>query len=109
MAVLTVEVFALAPDTAAPLNQSQQYDLFTRFTDAITVLTTPYGPVVVMGSAVDTYDNGALVHALCVATSGEEATETVAAHLETAMAADTETFARWELAAGRTSVLCSDN
>lgn len=109
MAVLTVEVFALAPDATTPLDQNQQYTVLTRFADAVTVPTTRCGPVVVLSSDVDTYDSGALVNALCVAASGEEAADVLAARLATAMAADTEFFARWELAAGRTSVLCSDN
>ncbi|MFE6385288.1 hypothetical protein [Nocardiopsis dassonvillei] len=111
MAVLTVEVFALAPDATTPLDQNKQYAVLTRFTDAMTAPApfTRCGAVVVMSSEVDTYDSGALVNALCVAASGEEATDALAERLATAMTADTEFFARWKLAAGRTSVLCSDN
>jgi hypothetical protein len=109
VALLTVEVFALAPDPVPVLDQNQQFDVFVRLTDALTALTARRESVLVMGSSVDTYDNGALVHVLCLAPCGDVAADAVAEHLEIAMTTDTKLFDRWSLAAGRTSVLCSDN
>lgn len=109
MAVLNVQVFALAPETAKPLTPEQQYQVFTSFTDGLSGLLGHAGPVFVMSRDVTPYDTGALVQVLCLADSGDTVTDTVAEHLSAAMAGDPEFFESWELAAGEIYVASSDN
>lgn len=111
MAVLTVEVFALQPETDdTTLTTDQQFTVDLCFTTALATLNDHTGPdTTVISCDVTAYGTGALIHLLTTAPSAEHVTDAVAEHLEAVMTVDQTLFAGWELAAGNVSVLCSDN
>lgn len=112
MALLTVEVFALATDSTRPLTAEQQFHVHACFTDALARLNEHTTPEVrLLSWEVTPYGTGAVIHLLSLAPCAEQLTDAVAQHLATEMATDTTStlFAGWELAAGHTLVLCGDN
>lgn len=110
MAVMTVEVFALPPETDTTLTTDQQFTVDLLFTAALATLNDHTGPdMAVFGCDVTPYESGALIQLLTMAPSADHVTDEVAKHLDAAMAEDSELFAGWELAAGSVAVLCSDN
>lgn len=110
MAVLTVEVFALQPETDTPLTADEQFTVDLCFTAALATLNDHTGQdTAVISCDVTAYDTGALIHLLTMAPSADHVTDAVAEHLETVMTVDRALFAGWKLAAGHVAVLCSDN
>ncbi|KIH97602.1 hypothetical protein LP52_17945 [Streptomonospora alba] len=110
MAVLTVEVFALADEDATPLTQPQQYGVSKRLAPAMAPLRRRCGTdLVVLSCTLTPYDDGVFVHALCVAPSASTATEAIAHELSVAMAAEPAFFDTWALYTGQTCIHSSDN
>ncbi|PSK89948.1 hypothetical protein CLV63_12452 [Murinocardiopsis flavida] len=110
MAVLTVEIFAHAPEDTDPDTFPPDAFIETTLRDAIAPLTgTPESALPVLTCAITPYGGAAMVEALCVGPSGEEATDVIAARLEAAMQDTPDAFEGWHLHAGCTHVHMSDN
>lgn len=111
MAVLTVELFAFADDTTAPLTPAQQDKIGHRFAEAIAPLRTSGAgdPLVVVDATLTTFDSGVTIHALCLACSASAASEAIAHELSLAMATDPVFFTDWGLYAGPTCIHAGNN
>lgn len=114
MALLTVEIFALAPENTQPLSPTHQFEVCEEFTSAVTTLLEPPGrdrtpSTVVLGCAVTPYEGGALITAVCLAASADTATDEVARPLEAAIDDGPDLFEDWALHAGEVRVTCADN
>jgi hypothetical protein len=104
MAVLTIEIFASAPDTDPP--DGLVFGVADLFTLALAIPDeSASGPVRLL-----TFDvvpaQPVMVTATCLAADGETATDAVAALLSSALA---DTVTGWTLHAGHTHVHHADN
>ncbi|WP_435107155.1 hypothetical protein [Nocardiopsis synnemataformans] len=114
MALLNLQIFALAPEHTQPLSPTRQFEVFEEFTGAVIPLleptcrdTTP--STVVLGCAVTPYEGGALITVVCMAASADTATDEVARPLEAVMDDGLDFFEDWTLHAGEVRVTCADN
>lgn len=109
MAVLRVQIFALAGDDTG-LTTDDQYTVYTHLTTELITLANTQAPgVVLLDSTVTPYDTGAVVDVVAMTDHADHLTDTVAAHLNTAMTGAPHLFTGWHLMAGDSAVWSSDN
>ncbi|GAA3745263.1 hypothetical protein HDA32_005133 [Spinactinospora alkalitolerans] len=110
MAVLTVEIFAHAPEDTDPATLPEHDWIAARFRHALAPLACdPAGALPLIGYAITPYAGAAMVEAQCVTGSGTEAMDVIAARLEAAMQDHPDAFGGWHLHAGLTHIHMSDN
>ncbi|MDA0565165.1 hypothetical protein LG943_12685 [Streptomonospora sp. S1-112] len=108
MAVLTIEIFACAPDDLTPCLAERW--MVQRLGGALAPLKDALdGPLPVLGFTVQPYAGGAMITLSCVAASGIEAVDMIAARLEAAMGDTPAVSQGWRRPPGKPRVLLSQN
>ncbi|TQN32657.1 hypothetical protein FHX37_2634 [Haloactinospora alba] len=110
MAVLFIEIFAQTIEETSTVTHMDSAGVYASLYVALAPLSAQSdGPLPLLGYEITPYDGAALIEARCLATSGAQAVDILAARLEAVMSDSPSTFNGWSLHAGRISVEHADN